>query len=616
MESLALYVLLFISQSLNVQTTAPPNSSWTVTTNWELRNKSWFYEAETKSIQSECSDENLFLYLPQIIHGVHSVYADNKLVYQSGDPTLKEASPFYKNPVISCKLLHNASNVRWEIVSYSRYFSRFNIWPRVAAYQLKNNFFDIYLNIMSSAALGIIATLFIIIFYRKVRNNLIFPFFFSALLLSIYFLMCSYSPFSMIISHKIADICLISGVFFLLKSFHSEKLISEAVFKVFFYTAIFSIGIIIVGTNGDVVQLGTTFSVFLFIVCSVNIIYKIIKAILKKGNSKFLYLELSTIVSFLIFGNNDALHIIGLVNSQMLLPLGSVCGLSFLILAINQEVVQTYDERDHLLVNLEEKVIEKTKYLNETLEKLKSTQAELIHSAKLASLGTLSAGIAHEINNAINYVNGAIQPLERQLATGITDPAKKEKIEKLFSVMKDGVNLTVDIIKSLRNYTGLNQAKKNDVDIAVTLHSVLVILKNRLRDKIETEITIDPGLTVFGNVVGLNQIFMNLMTNSIDAMEKGGTLKIQAKKIGDNAVIEISDTGNGIPEEIKSRIFDPFFTTKDVGDGTGLGLHIVQKEVEKHSGTIKLVSELGKGTTFIISLPMNMHTSELGEKAA
>jgi len=195
-----------------------------------------------------------------------------------------------------------------------------------------------------------------------------------------------------------------------------------------------------------------------------------------------------------------------------------------------------------------------------------------------------------------------LKPLESMIAKSVSGP-EQEKMNKLLGVMKDGLNLTLEIVKSLRNYTGLNQAKHNDVNISQVVTSSLTILRNRIRGRINVQCDIPSDMTVLGSVVGLNQVFMNLISNALDAMSDGGTLTIHGERENDLVRISVRDTGKGIPKEAIDRIFEPFFTTKEVGSGTGLGLHIVRQEIQRHKGELKVESEPGAGTTFYMSIP-------------
>ncbi|MEK7357527.1 MAG: HAMP domain-containing sensor histidine kinase, partial [Bdellovibrionota bacterium] len=336
---------------------------------------------------------------------------------------------------------------------------------------------------------------------------------------------------------------------------------------------------------------------------------------LASGNrSRSQWLQFFALGSFVLAVVNEMFAVTGLIHSSPMLPFGFMAGVMFLALSVNVKVIEAYGERDYLRKNLEKEVERKTAELKAAMTELKTTQAELVHSAKLASLGTLSAGIAHEINNSLNYVNGALQPLEK-IFDRTAPSSDKEKISKLIAVMKDGLSLTLDIVKSLRTYTGLNQAKFNDVNIAQVVNSSLTILRNRIRGRITIESNVAADLTVHGSVVGLNQIFMNLISNAVDAMSEGGTLTISGERQGEFAHLVVKDSGVGMPKEVLDRIFEPFFTTKEVGSGTGLGLYIVRQEVQRHKGELKVESVPGKGTTFHITLSTHAFEVEKGKAA-
>src|SRR5262249_17253864 len=161
--------------------------------------------------------------------------------------------------------------------------------------------------------------------------------------------------------------------------------------------------------------------------------------------------------------------------------------------------------------------------LEQAMGELKATQAELVQSAKLASLGTLSAGIAHEINNSLNYVNGALKPLKKLLER---EETPKEKIFTLVDAMQNGLKLTFRIIDSLRSYTNTNRQHFNEVGLRAVAENALVMLNSRISDIVRVKLDIADDIQVFGNEVSINQVFMNLISNSIDAMPHGGDLLI------------------------------------------------------------------------------------------
>jgi signal transduction histidine kinase len=298
---------------------------------------------------------------------------------------------------------------------------------------------------------------------------------------------------------------------------------------------------------------------------------------------------------------------------------------------------------------LERKVQERTLELQEanvelraTLDHLKETQGQLVEAEKMASLGQLTAGIAHEINNPINFVTSNVSPLKRDFddLIEIVDAYEKalqeddpkaayeqvqelrkeldydfltDEIQSLINGIKDGANRTAEIVRGLRTFSRLDEDDVKMADIHEGLDSTLTLLNNKIRDKIEVvkdyhslpEISCYPGK--------MNQLFMNILSNAIQAIEMRiqklydetpGKITIQTRQSGKNMVLTIADNGIGMTEDVRKRIFEPFFTTKEVGEGTGLGLSIVFKIIEKHHGNISVMSDPGKGTTFTITLPL------------
>jgi two-component system NtrC family sensor kinase len=270
--------------------------------------------------------------------------------------------------------------------------------------------------------------------------------------------------------------------------------------------------------------------------------------------------------------------------------------------------------------------------LHLTLENLKLAQSQLIQSEKMASVGVLTAGIAHELNNPINFVHGNVYPLQQDLNEVFAMleeydeaiknnkleghfaevQALKEKIEfsflikEIFSLLngiEEGAHRSSEIIKGLRSFSRLDDEMCQFYDIHEGIDSSLVLLQNKIKDKIAVRKDYGDfeGLECFPSK--LNQVIMNILTNSIQAMDGEGELFIQTISSAIGIKIIIKDNGKGMTPEVKEHIFDPFFTTKDVGQGTGLGLSISYGIIEKHNGNIDVISEPGKGTEFIISLP-------------
>ncbi|MFN3454325.1 MAG: ATP-binding protein [Pseudobdellovibrio sp.] len=607
MQDFLVSILFSISSLIGLKQ-VPINEDliWKIEKKWAKSDNGWELTATASNSQLLCKDGHS-IFFPQVVHGVHSIKVDGNLILKTGDPSFTITSSFYQRPSLNCAYLKDSSIISWSVVTYSEYFARINQYPYIGHFSAKNYFFDVIINIVSSGCLILLALFSIFVFYKRADDKYVFSLFIGSLSFSIYSIMTTGNIFniklSMLTTHKLADIFIWIGALSYMYFFKNYKFLGKYEFSAFIGAFILGESLIIFGDNADVVQLGTTIPIPFAFLCLSSFLARSFYQGCIKGFNKNIILGIFSITLFVLAGMNDLLHITGLINSYMIMPIGSVAGVFFLAAAVNQNIEKTYLQRDDLLHTLEDKVIEKTKHLEEAMSALKSTQAELVQSAKLASLGTVSAGIAHEINNSINYVNGAIVPLERKVYSLIPESADKKMIEKLFAAIKEGTSLTVDIVKSLRSFTGLNQADHKEIKLADSIKAIQTILKSKLKN-INFSVNIPDDCTIAGSLVGLNQIFMNLITNSIDALDKNEK-SITINAYNQNGLINISikDNGTGIPDQIIQKVFDPFFTTKEVGKGTGLGLHIVLKEVEKHKGKIKINSQVGVGTEFLITIP-------------
>ncbi|MFT4738665.1 MAG: signal transduction histidine kinase [Cyclobacteriaceae bacterium] len=282
--------------------------------------------------------------------------------------------------------------------------------------------------------------------------------------------------------------------------------------------------------------------------------------------------------------------------------------------------------------------------LRKSNHQLKSMQSQLIHSEKMSSLGQLTAGIVHEINNPVNFVKGGIEIVEKNLsvllelfkeleaaeqdpksATRSVDEIKKEVSEELKynyevlpQMMKDvlvGASRISEIVNGLRIFSRQGETNSQFVSLHEVIDSALLILKNKYLPVAEVKLVYDDSIDEIECYPGLlNQVIVNLVNNAIDAIDKKGKITIKTEGGVDSVRISVSDTGNGIEEEHIAHIFEPFFTTKEVGEGTGIGLAISYSIVSEHGGSIKVKSKVGKGTTFMIELPRKLEKSELNER--
>lgn len=253
---------------------------------------------------------------------------------------------------------------------------------------------------------------------------------------------------------------------------------------------------------------------------------------------------------------------------------------------------------------LEDIVKVRTRELEETIKKLKTTKASLIQADKMASLGTLTAGMAHEINNPLNFIMGAYDGLANYFNKH--GSLEKDKTELLVSSMNIGIERISSIVQGLDQFSRYNENMDEDCDIHSILENCFVILNNKIKHKIDIarNYSHETVLTK-GNVGKLHQAFFNVLTNSIQSINDKGKIIVVTKIEGNNAIIEIKDTGVGIEKKNLEQITDPFFTTKPPGKGTGLGLSITYSIITEHKGTIEFESEFGVGTTVIMRLPTN-----------
>jgi len=292
--------------------------------------------------------------------------------------------------------------------------------------------------------------------------------------------------------------------------------------------------------------------------------------------------------------------------------------------------------------------------LEVAINQLRTTQSQLVQNEKMVSLGQLVAGVAHEINNPVSFIHGNLAPARSYTlnlldliktyqyhypspATGVLDKIQEidldymtEDLPKIFNSMRVGTDRIVEIVKSLRNFSRLDESAGKSVNIHEGIDSTLMILQNRLKSHSSR-----PGIQVIKDYQQLpnvecfpgqlNQVFMNILINAIDALEERdkereieecdrhpSTITIRTYlAAGGFIAVSIADNGRGIPESVKSRLFDPFFTTKPVGKGTGLGLSISHSIiVDRHGGKLSCISTVGEGSEFLVEIPVQQNLTD------
>ncbi|MBZ9628837.1 GHKL domain-containing protein [Psychroflexus sp. CAK1W] len=253
---------------------------------------------------------------------------------------------------------------------------------------------------------------------------------------------------------------------------------------------------------------------------------------------------------------------------------------------------------------LEDLVKVRTELLELNIKRLKETQAHLVQTEKMASLGILTAGVAHEINNPLNYIMGSYVGLLRHYKEN-TFSDYPEQVGKLIEAMKTGIDRSSAIVQGLNQFSRKSDSYDEDCNVNEIVENSLIMLHNLIKSQISIEKDYnDSDIIIKGNVGNLHQVFINILGNAIQAIKsEKGTISIKTEEKESEVLITIADTGVGIPKKDLKKVTDPFFTTKAPGEGTGLGLSITYNIINEHKGKLEFESEVGKGTTVRIVLP-------------
>jgi signal transduction histidine kinase len=292
--------------------------------------------------------------------------------------------------------------------------------------------------------------------------------------------------------------------------------------------------------------------------------------------------------------------------------------------------------QNRTLENQKEEIQRQNENLESTLKELEFTQDQLIHSEKMSSIGLLTAGLAHEINNPVNFIQSGTEALSdninllnevlalyeqstpanfaeqlnriQQLKARINFDEVKTDIPVLLKTIGNGASRTATIVAGLQHFSRKGKEDIVEAPVADIIEDTLLLIHGELRDRIAIEKHFEAGLTIACRMGEMGQVFMNILMNAIQAIQGPGTIQITTERADSKAKITIRDSGPGIKPENMSKVFDPFFTTKDVGKGTGLGLSITHGIIETLGGKISVKSIPGQGATFTILMPMQKHS--------
>ena len=295
----------------------------------------------------------------------------------------------------------------------------------------------------------------------------------------------------------------------------------------------------------------------------------------------------------------------------------------------------------HLLGAMEQQITRNVDDLNRAYQQLASSQAQLVQSEKMAALGQMVAGVAHEINTPLGYVNNNVEMVREffaqmqfilqaheQLAATLLSPDATDvdiaeclaavddmkadldftqwfsDLDQLFNDTFYGVEQISELVTGLKNFSRLDQSPTDNVSLNDCVENALLIGRNTLKYKVEVLKRLGDLPQIRCAASQINQVLLNLLTNAAQAIQDKGYILIKTWYDDKMAYVSVQDTGCGIPPESLRRIFDPFYTTKPVGEGTGLGLSISFKIIQQHNGHIRVASEVGKGTRFVLALPL------------
>jgi len=303
--------------------------------------------------------------------------------------------------------------------------------------------------------------------------------------------------------------------------------------------------------------------------------------------------------------------------------------------AINAELVKMNQTLEDRVERRTKKINKQMMELREANEKVAETQQKLVQSEKLASIGQLAAGVAHEINNPIGFVRSNLNTLSdyigvykelNGLYSGLLDDQVDaqlrikeiqelekqedmsfvaEDVDELIADSIDGTTRIRDIVQGLKNFSRVNEVGKHPCDVNECIRSTLKIVASEFKSKCHIETDLSEIPLISGHKGEISQVLMNLLVNAGHAVDNGGLIKVSTTNSETAIQIVIADNGSGISEENMSKLYDPFFTTKPVGKGTGLGLSITFGIIQDHGGEIDVQSEVGTGTTFTIELPVD-----------
>jgi signal transduction histidine kinase len=615
-HELSVAVLLFLSSLLGVESLPETPPDWQIINSWEETAEGHFsFAAKNKKIIQKCQlNPDHFIEFPSIIHSSSLVMVNNQIIATSSSPYFKHTRGFYGALVIPCfQLMDSKASLKWQVKSYTQYFARFNHFPKIVTNYPRGNFFNETINIIAGGVLLVLCFLYLILFNQKISKRKLFALAASNFFSAIYFIFNSAEFFglnlSMLLAHKVADSGLWLGFMFLIHFLYQEGLVLKWMNTVYVVCVILSLTIINLASTGDSIQLGTTIPFLFTLTFTCYAIYKL--ATKKTCKSSAEYMQLVALFSSFLVYCNDIFVVLGLFSIFPLLPLGVMTTYIFILLSVNERIVNTYAERDQLK--------DLTQQLKQTNNELHHAQDKLVESEKMAVMGRGVARIAHELNTPIYSARSAMQNIQTQTSRFLDSTqntrqqfmARTQQYSSDLAVMSNVLHESLSRAAELvRNFKEISvdqiNVRKKTFNLLAYITTSLVTLEESLRRKNIT-VNLQGDTIIFHHDPSL---FYQLINNFVSNTEKyaysdsGGIIDIKLSESSNEIIIFFADYGAGIPEKNIPKIFDAFFTTGGGSKGLGLGLNIVYSIVtQKLNGEISCFSKENEGTSFIVKIP-------------
>jgi len=614
MNEIAITLLLLLSSILGVKEYPPDNQQWEITSGWTKTADNYYsFSAKNYTLAKECKKSpSSYIEFPAIIHSSSQLKINGRVIASTGLPDFKHIRGFYGSLVVPCVKIQEEDILVWEIVSYTKYFSRLHKFPEVKQ-DSKANFFSESLNVAGAAILLSLCLLYILLFMGKISKERLIFLVCANFFTSIYFIGNSAGvlgiDISMLNAHKIADAGLWIGLMFFINFLHLENLIPKWINSLNQALVLIALIIILPSSTGDAIQLGTTIPFVPSLITLIIAVKNIIRH--KSLKTKAMKFQLIALISFLVVYINDSFLVLGILDVLPIAPIGWIGNYIFILLSVNESIDSTYAERDEL------KVL--TTKLTQANQDLTKTQDELLKSEKMAAMGRAVARIAHELNTPIYLVRSSVQNIQSQTIKFLKTLKSKDQEAILLNTQQyesDMNKMTKSLIASatkaaelVKNFKEISidqvNVKKKDFEILDYIKKSLVMMEDDLSRK-KIEVNLKGDRVIINNDAGLfYQIIQNLISNVQKyAYDSGGVIDIEVKDLEDKIKITFCDYGKGIPEENMPKIFDAFFTTGGGSGGIGLGLNIVYKIVNTAlQGEISCKSFENNGTAFTIIIP-------------